>query len=177
MASHGPYDRAYMPEVDVPGGGPGTSAEMSEYLRRAGMAMRDGEFLMAELKRRFTREKVLVVRYGDHQPSAAYDLINKVWGDDSPDIGPDGAPGPFVSFYTMEGLNYPLPPLPHYDPLDIAYLGTVMLDAAGLPLSGMQRERMRLMVECAGRYFGCDPRSQILAFHRRLINSGLVETE
>lgn len=177
MASHGPYDRVYMPEVDVPGGGPGTSAGMSEYLRRAGMAMRDGEFLMAELKRRFTREKVLVVRYGDHQPSAAYDLINKVWGDDSPDIGPDGAPGPFVSFYTMEGLNYPLPPLPHYDPLDIAYLGTVMLDAAGLPLSGMQRERMRLMVECAGRYFGCDPRSQILAFHRRLINSGLVETE
>ena len=40
MASHGPYDRAYMPRENVPGGGPGTSAEMSEYLRRAGMAMR-----------------------------------------------------------------------------------------------------------------------------------------
>ena len=103
-------------------------------------------------------------------------LINEVWGDDSPDIGPSGAPGPFVTFYAMEGLNYPIPPLPDFDPLDIAYLGTVMLEAAGLPLSGVQRERKRLMVVCAGRYFGCEPRSQILAFHRRLINSGFVRT-
>ncbi|MGH6791447.1 MAG: sulfatase-like hydrolase/transferase [Methyloceanibacter sp.] len=177
MAAHGPYDRTYMPQENVPGGGPGTSAEMSEYLRRAGMAMRDNDFLMAELERRFPDEPVLVVRYGDHQPSATYPLINGMWGDDSPDIGPSGAPGPFVTFYAMEGLNYPVPPLPDYDPLDIAYLGTVMLDAAGLPLSGVQRERMRLMVECAGRYFGCEPRSQIMAFHRRLINSGFVITE
>lgn len=175
MASHGPYHRPYMPQEDVPGGGPGTSAEMSEYLRRAGMAMRDGEFLMEEIERRFPDESVLVVRYGDHQPSATYPLINAVWGDDSPDIGPSGAPGPFVTFYTMEGINYPVPPLPDFDPLDIAFLGTVMLDAAGLPLSAVQRERKRLMVECGGRYYGCEPRSQILAFHRRLINSGFVE--
>ena len=32
------------------------------------------------------------------------------------------------------------------------------------------------MVVCEGRYFGCQPRSQILAFHRRLINLGFVET-
>jgi hypothetical protein len=50
-----------------------------------------------------------------------------------------------------------------------------MLEAAGLPLSAAQRERKRLMVACAGRYFGCEPRSQILAFHRRLINSGFVQ--
>jgi phosphoglycerol transferase MdoB-like AlkP superfamily enzyme len=94
MAAHGPYDRAYMPKEKVLGGGPGTSAEMSEYLRRAGMAMRDNDFLMAEIKRRFPREPVLVVRYGDHQPSATYPLINVVWGDDSPDVGMSGAPGP-----------------------------------------------------------------------------------
>ena len=49
--------------------------------------------------------------------------------------------------------------LPAYDPLDIAYVGTVMLEAAGLPLSAAQRERKRLMVACEGRYFGCEPRS------------------
>ena len=32
MASHGPYDRAYMPQENVPGGGPGTSGQISEYL-------------------------------------------------------------------------------------------------------------------------------------------------
>jgi hypothetical protein len=173
MASHGPYDRAYMPEESVPG--PGTSAEMSEYLRRAGMAMRDGDFFMDEIKRRFSREPVLVVRYGDHQPSATHDLIHGVWGDDSPDVGASGVPGPFITFYAMAGLNYSLPPLPDFDPLDIAYLGTIMLEAAGLPLSAVQRERKRLMVDCTGRYFGCEPRSQILAFHRRLISSGFVK--
>ena len=176
MASHGPYDSAYMPEENVPGGGPGTSAEMSEYLRRAGMAMRDGGFLLDEIKRRFPDEPILVVRYGDHQPSATRDLINDVWGDDSPDVGASGAPGPFITFYTMAGQHYPVPPLPEFDPLDIAYVGTVMLEVAGLPLSATQRERKRLMMDCGGRYFRCEPHSQILAFHRRLINSGFVRT-
>ena len=80
MASHGPYDSAYMPEVNVPSGGPGTSAEMSEYLRRAAMAERDGDFLMDEINRRFPDEPILVVRYGDHQPSATRDLISPVCG-------------------------------------------------------------------------------------------------
>lgn len=176
MASHGPYDSAYMPEEKVPGGAPGTSPEMSEYLRRAAMVERDGNFLMDEIKRRFPGESILVVRYGDHQPSATRDLISGVWGDDSPDVGEGGAPGPFITFYAMAGNNYSLPTLPGYDPLDIAYLGTVMLEVAGLPLSAVQRERERLMVACEGRYFGCEPRSQILAFHRRLINSGFVRT-
>ena len=135
MAGHGPYDWAYMPEENVAGGGFGTSAEMSEYLRRAGLAMRDGNFLLDEIKRRFPNEPVVVVRYGDHEPSATINLINGVWGDDSPDIGANGAPGPFISFYAIQGLNYQVPPLPEFDPLDIAYLGTVMLEVAGLPLT------------------------------------------
>src|SRR4029079_13674695 len=177
MASHGPYSSAYMPDENVPGGGPGTSPDMSEFLRREAMAQRDGDFFMDELKRRFPDERIVVVRYGDHQPSATYDLIDRTWGDDSPDIGEGGKPGPYVTYYSMLGHNYPLPPLPAFDPLDIAYLGTVMLEVAGLPLSDAQRERKRLMVACHGRYFGCEPRSDILAFHRRLINSGLVEAQ
>jgi phosphoglycerol transferase MdoB-like AlkP superfamily enzyme len=176
MAAHGPYDSAYMPEENVPGGGPGTSPEMSEYLRRAAMAEHDGVFLMDEIERRFPGEPILVVRYGDHQPSATRDIINDVWGDDSPDVGKDGSPGPFITFYAVEGHNFPVPLLPAYDPLDIAYVGTIMLEAAGLPLSASQQERKRLMMTCEGRYFGCEPRSQILAFHRRLINSGFVRT-
>lgn len=176
MASHGPYNSAYMPGENVPGGGPGTSVEMSEFLRREAMAQRDGDFLMDEIKRRFPKEPILVVRYGDHQPSATYDLIDRTWGDDSPDIGEGGKPGPYITYYATEGHNFAVPPLPSYDPLDIAYLGTVMLEVAGLPLSEAQLERKRLMVACQGRYFGCEPRSNILAFHRRLINSGLVLT-
>jgi phosphoglycerol transferase MdoB-like AlkP superfamily enzyme len=177
MASHGPYNDVYMPEENVPGGGPGTSGEMSEFLRRTAMAERDGDFLIAELKRRFPDEKFLVVRYGDHQPSATYDLIDKVWGDDAPDVGEGGKPGPYITYYTMQGLNYAVPTLPNFDPLDVAYLGTVIKESAGLPLSEVELERKRLMVSCRGRYSGCNPRSEILAFHRRLISSGLVRTQ
>jgi hypothetical protein len=177
MASHGPYDTPYMPDVDVPGGGPGTSPEMNEFLRRTAMAKRDGDFLVAEIKRRFPNERVLIVRYGDHQPSATYDLIDRVWGDDNPVVGEGGKPGPYITYYSMLAQNLTVPPLPVFDPLDVAYLGTVIMDAAGLPLSGSQLERKRLMAACNGRYFGCVPQSDIMAFHRRLINSGLVKVQ
>jgi hypothetical protein len=83
------------------------------------------------------------------------------------DLGADGV---------RRGVVTTTRPLPEYDPLDVAYLGTVILDAAGVPLPAAQRERKRLMMVCAGRYSACEPWSEILAFHRRLINSGLVRT-
>ena len=68
MAAHGPYDYAYMPEVDVPGGGAGTHPEMHEYLRRLAMARMDYAHLRAELARRFPGRPFLIMHYGDHQP-------------------------------------------------------------------------------------------------------------
>ena len=53
MTAHGPYAFKYLPGEDVAGGGPGTSPAMSEYLRRAAIVQRDGEWLIEELKRRF----------------------------------------------------------------------------------------------------------------------------
>ena len=50
MSAHWPYDYPYMPEVDVPGGDPGTNPEMSEYLRRLAMAKLDFDFLTNEPK-------------------------------------------------------------------------------------------------------------------------------
>ena len=58
---------------------------------------------------------------------------------DSPDVGASGAPGPLITFYAMGGNNSSLPPSPGYGPLDVAYLGTVMLEVVGLPLSAAQR--------------------------------------
>ena len=54
------------------------------------------------------------------------------------------------------------------------YLGLVVLEAAGLPLSESYQERKRLMQLCGGRYATCAKRDEILAFHRRLIDSGLL---
>jgi hypothetical protein len=49
-----------------------------------------------------------------------------------------------------------------------------MLELAGLPLSDSHRERRRLMSLCKGRYYGCSQREEILLFHRRLIDSGVM---
>ena len=46
MSAHWPYDFTFEPEVDVPGGAPGTDPEMHEYLRRVSMAKIDFDFLM-----------------------------------------------------------------------------------------------------------------------------------
>ena len=174
MSAHWPYDYAFMPEVDVPGGAPGTDPEMHEYLRRVSMAKTDFDYLTAELQRRFPSERFLIVHYGDHHPMATRTLLG--FGNDTEaedvTLHPDSLG--FITYYATHGINYRVPTPPQFDALDVAYLGTVMLDLAGLPLSDSHRERKRLMELCKGRYYSCKEREDILAFHRRLIDSGVM---
>ena len=174
MSAHWPYDYAFMPEVDVPGGAPGTNPEMHEYLRRVSMAKTDFDFLMAELQRRFPGERFLVVHYGDHHPMATRTLLGFDNDTEAEDVTlhPDSLG--FITYYATHGINYRVPALPQFEALDVAYLGTLMLDLAGLPLSDSHRERKRLMELCKGRYYSCKEREEILAFHRRLIDSGVM---
>jgi hypothetical protein len=172
MATHGPYDYVYMPEIDVPGGGPGTSRDMHEYLRRLAMSHQDYAFLLAELHRRFPGERFLIVQYGDHQPLATLPLLgfrDDVWIEDVMQSGNEAA---LMTYYAVDGVRYRPPPLPELETLDIPYLGTVTLDAARLPLSDAYRERKRLMATCKGRHHGCP---DMLEFNRRLIDSRVVD--
>lgn len=173
-ATHLPYKDAHSPEMDVPGGGPGTDPEMNEYLRRLSLARIDLEWFRAELKRRFPKERFLIMQYGDHQPVVTRPLLGFDQTVAAQDVlmAPD-SPG-FLTYYAVEGLNMALPPLPDVDVMDVPYLGTVMLKAAGLPLTPAGRERMRLLERCQGRYYQCEHQNEILAFHRRLIDSGLL---
>ena len=174
MSAHWPYDYAYAPEVDVPGGGPGTDKEMHEYLRRVAIAKIDYDYLLAELRRRFPRERFLIVHYGDHHPMATRTLLGYQDDTQAEDVVLDQDSIGFLTYYAVRGINYRVRALPQYDSLDVAYLGTVMLDLAGLPLSDSHRERKRLMAACRGRYHSCANRDEILQFHRRLIDSGVV---
>ncbi|MCU0733240.1 MAG: hypothetical protein MUE84_16880, partial [Hyphomonas sp.] len=84
------------------------------------------------------------------------------------------SPG-FLTYYAIEGINYAPPPMPKVETLEVPYLGAVLLQAAGLPLSSSYEERLRLLGVCDGRYYTCSNKSEILSFHRRLMDSGLVE--
>lgn len=174
MSAHWPYDYAYEPELEVSGGGPGTDPEMHEYLRRVSMAKMDYDYFTAELHRRFPRERFLIVHYGDHHPMATRTLLGFKNETEAEDVVLDPESIGFITYYAAQGINYRVPVLPPYETLDVSYLGTVMLDLAGLPLSDSHRERKRLMALCRGRYYGCPNREEILIFHRRLIDSGVL---
>jgi hypothetical protein len=174
-ATHGPYEETYWPEVQVPGGGPGTHPEMHEYLRRLSMARIDYDFLRAELARRFPDEPFLIVHYGDHQPTATVTLLGYSEDTELEDVIAKRNPVAFLTYFAVDALNYKPPPLPNLDVVDVPYLGTILLDAARVPPSDAYLERKRLMTICRGHYFDCSPRHEILGFHRRLIDSGLLD--
>src|SRR5260370_12767559 len=109
MATHSPYDTPYMPEVDVPGGGPGTDSEMNEYLRRLAMARMDYDDMRREIALRLPGERFLIVQYGDHHPVATRTLLG--WNNklDAEDISlPLQSPG-FATTDAAAGINYHQP--------------------------------------------------------------------
>jgi hypothetical protein len=175
MATHGPYHYAYMPEVDVAGGGAGTDRAMSEYLRRLAMAGMDYGFLREELARRFPGETFLIVHYGDHQPTATLSLLG--FRDDAiiEDVLRRGDPRAFLTYYAVDAIGFRPTPLPQVDTLDIPFLSTVILDSAGLPLPDAYRERKRLIQACGGRYHDCPAREEILTLHRRMLDAALID--
>jgi hypothetical protein len=174
MSAHWPYDVTWQPSEVVPGGGPGTNPEMHEYLRRLSLAKRDYDFLIAELRRRFPEQRILVVHYGDHHPSASRTLLGYDESADFEGFKVDPNSTAFKTYFAVDGINYRVPALSNHAATDVAYLGTIILKSAGLPLSDAHRERLRLMELCEGRYHSCAQRTQILAFQRRLIDSGII---
>jgi Sulfatase len=174
MAAHWPYSFKYAPEENVPGGAPGTPPEMNEYLRRLSLTKIDFDHLMGELKRRFPGENFLVVHYGDHHPTATRTYLG--FGDEveAEDVALTPDLLGFLTYFAARGVNYRVPGLPPFETLDVPYLGTAILEMAGLPLPPSHAERKRLMMACKGRYHTCPQREQVLRFHRQLIDSGLI---
>src|SRR5262245_55308957 len=174
MSAHWPYDFTFAPEMDVPGGDRGTEPEMHEYLRRLSLARMDYDYLLGELRRRFPHERFLIVHYGDHHPMATRTLLGFRSETEAEDVTLDPDSIGFITYYAAQGVNYAVRPLPASETLDVSYLGSVILDLAGLPLSDAHRGRLWLMSLCEGRYYTCSRRGEILRFHRRLIDSGIV---
>ena len=109
MATHGAYDYVYMPEVDVPGGGSGTDAEMHEYLRRLAMARMDYAFLRAELVRRFRGQQFLIIHYGDHQPTATWALLGFEKGTTVEKVMQSENAAALTTYYAIDAVRYQPP--------------------------------------------------------------------
>jgi hypothetical protein len=176
MSGHWPYDYKKFPEVEATGGAPDLAFEINEYLRRISIAAGDYAWLKDELKRRFPNESFVIVNYGDHQPAATRTLVGISQETEVEDVRLRADSRGFIAYYSIETQNWKAPALPKVPVLDVPYLGLALLEAARLPLSDAYKERKRLMIQCNGRYHSCADEDAILSFHRRLIDSGLMES-
>lgn len=174
MATHWPYDNTYEPHMDVPGGRQSLHPELNEYLRRLWISGLDFEHLRQQLAQRFPDEQFLIVRYGDHHPMATRMLLGYDDRTEAEDVRLDRKSIGFVTFFAVNGVNFAPHKFTSPPILDVPYLGTVLLEAAGLPLTEAYKERQRLKEICEGHSFDCAQRNLVLGFHRRLIDSGIV---
>jgi hypothetical protein len=121
----------------------------------------------AELLARLGDRPMLVVHYGDHQPVLTR-RVEKALG-----LAADPR-RTFRTFYAIERLN--MPPAENLAPrggTDIAFLGTMALAEAGLPLDPVFATRASLAEDCGRGYFAAESERK-RRFHRTLIENGAI---
>jgi hypothetical protein len=125
--------------------------------------------LKSELSTRFPGRPMLILHYGDHQPVMARRIEAKI-------KLPVDARRQFRTFYAVETLNDGSDRIiPGRGPdLDIAFLGTVALQQAGLPLDEIFATRASLLGHCGEAYFASSSERK-RRFHRTLVNLGMID--
>jgi sulfatase-like protein len=125
--------------------------------------------LKSELSTCFPRRPTLIVHYGDHQPVMARRIEAKL-------KLPINARRQFRTFYAIETLNdYSDRLISGRGPdLDIAFLGTVALQQAGLPLDEIFATRASLLEHCGEAYFASSSERK-RRFHRTLVDLGMID--
>jgi hypothetical protein len=171
--NHGPHDRklAAAGQFERERAFAGSSlpdARYVEYYARLAETASTWKQLKSELAAKLPGRPMLIVHYGDHQPVMAGQINRKLRlaGDERRS---------FRTFYAIEALNMPdrLVPGRGAD-LDIAFLGTVVLQQAGLPLDPVFATRASLLEQCRETYFA-SPSERKRRFHRTLVDLGLID--
>jgi hypothetical protein len=172
--NHGPHNRRLVPAgqfererafaaASLP------DAEYAEYYARLAETASTWQKLRFKLANRFPGRPILIVHYGDHQPvlTRRIDRQQRLSGDSR---------RAFRTFYAMEALN--IPPAQFRSgrsaDLDIAFLGTVALQQAGLPLDPIFSTRASLLDDCGETYFASTSERK-RRFHRTLVDLGLID--
>lgn len=154
LNQHGPHDEEPMSSLPpryrnlLHGLKKEVALNFDTYLSR----LHDSDLAMRGLERAFLdrAQPTVLVHFGDHQPS--FDGMIR----DLPRTLPP-ALRPYRDYltYYMIKSNFAGPPLPHYPMLDIAFLPSMVLQAAGLPQDPYFAALTRLRNRCHGLYDDC----------------------
>jgi hypothetical protein len=174
--NHGPHTRRSVPpgqfererafaSASLP------DAQYAEYYARLAETAATWQRVRADLAARFPDRPMLIVHYGDHQPVAARSIARRF-------PLPGDPRRQFRTFYAIEALNMETGELAsgRGQDLDIAFLGTIALQRAGLPLDPVFATRASLLDECGAAYFASNSEAK-RRFHRTLVDQGLIDCD
>ena len=176
-ANHFPWETKFRPDLTPGWRAPGNAPVVDEYLRRQAMSADDYKFFVARLKKQFPAEPFLIVRYGDHQPEFAPQVLD-------PKLDAAGLgrrlmaydPRYYATYYAIDTINFEPAKSPVVmDTIDAAYLPLVIQEAAGLPLDPSFTEQKKIMLRCGGVFYGCRNGAEARRFNRQLIDAGLIK--
>jgi hypothetical protein len=172
--NHGPHNRKLVSPGHFEGERAFAAASLpdehyAEYYARLAETAVTWNRLKAELAARFPKRPTLIVHYGDHQPV----MTRRIEKRQKLDLDPRRQ---FQTFYAIEALNDVSGRIScgRGPDLDIAFLGTVALQHAGLPLDEIFATRASLLEHCGGAYFASASERK-RRFHRTLVDLGMID--
>ncbi|MEO6801156.1 MAG: sulfatase-like hydrolase/transferase [Rhodanobacter sp.] len=154
LNQHGPHDDDPMSSLPVPfrnllhGLKPAVALNFDTYLSR----LHDSDLAIRGLERDFLdrAQPTVLVHFGDHQPS--FDgMIRDLPRSLPPALQPYRD---YLTYYMIKS-NFAGPPLPQYPMLDIAFMPSMVLQAAGVPQDPYFAALTQLRNRCDGRYDDC----------------------
>ena len=174
--NHGPHTRRSVPSGQFERERAFASASLpdaqyAEYYARLAETATTWQRVKADLAARFPGRPMLIVHYGDHQPVMARGVARRF-------PHASDTRRQFRTFYAIEALHMAEGELASGQgrDLDIAFLGTIALQQAGLPLDPVFATRASLLDECGEAYFLSTSRTK-RRFHRTLVDLGLIDTD
>jgi hypothetical protein len=164
--NHAPHHVSYAHGGERTRGGKISGSELEEYMARLRECCRDYASFRADLAQRFPDRAFLIVHFGDHQPEFVARTPGSTLESESR----------YRTFYAIDGVNFdPVVDPETPDTIEAAYLGVVILQAAGVPLDAVNAARRELMIRHSGRLFFADADGAIAAqFNQRMIDAGWI---
>lgn len=173
MFAHSPFDKHREPDITLAGEPFHREPALAEYWRRVLISREDYADFSEQVMAGATERGMVMMSFGDHQGNATMDLVEEL---DGP--SPLSRPGSLAyrTYYTLTGSGLPeRQPAQQDGVLDIGFLGTEILEAAGIPGSDVYIDLAALKRLCGGAFYDCPDRDAIDRHLRRRIDGGLLD--
>jgi hypothetical protein len=177
IANHFPWNYRFRPDLMADWRAVNANPEVDEYQRRQAMSARDYGAFVERLRKDFSDESFLIVRFGDHLPGLAMTMMEPAL--DAAAVAlhvRQRDPRYFTTYYAIDAVNFRPADIASALPrLDAPYLPLVVLEAAGLPLDASFAEQKRILERCHGQFYQCGSGAEARRFNQLLINAGLIK--